>query len=68
MKQGKDKYKNHYLEWFRVNIDTVELAKGGHIFCSKEVLFQSSGENPSDQDISREVECNKAVLLLKNGQ
>ena len=43
MEQYPVKANDHYLERFKANIHTVELAKGGHIFCSPKLLSKTSG-------------------------
>ena len=66
MKQGQTESNEHYLERFKANVNTVELAKGDHIFCSDELLLRAYGDKPSDTEIEAEKDRSKAVLLLKN--
>ena len=66
MKQGQSESNEHYLERFKANINTVELAKGDHIFSSDELLLRAYGDKPTDRQIEDEKERSKAILLLKN--
>ena len=52
MKQYPGEANDHYLERFKSHIHTVELAKGGYIFCSNELI----GDSPTNQDIQVEKE------------
>ena len=38
MKQGPNKSNNYYLDRFKAAVLTVEMAKGGHIFVSHELV------------------------------
>ena len=65
MKQGPNKANNYYLDRFKAAILTVEMAKGGHIFASPE-LVECSNSTPTKEEILREEEKSKVILLLKN--
>ena len=66
MKQGQSESNKHYLKRFKANVNTVELAKGDHIFCLDELLLRAYGDTPTDCEIETEKERCKAILLLKN--
>ena len=65
MNQGQHEANDHYLERFKAAVLTVEMEKGRHIFASPE-LVKSSGSTPSKEDLLREEERSKVILLLKN--
>ena len=47
MKQQSNESNDRYAERFNSNIQTIELAKGGHLFCSHELLKCDDDENPT---------------------
>mgnify|MGYP003321274356 CR=1 FL=1 len=65
MKQGPNQANDYYLDRFKAAILTVEMAKGGHIFASPE-LVECSNSTLTKEEILREEEKSKAILLLKN--
>ena len=65
MKQGPDESNDYYLDRFGAAVLTVEMAKGGHIFLSPE-LVEGSGTALTNEEILCEKEKSKAILLLKN--
>ena len=65
MRQQPNETNDHYLTRFKANVHTVEMAKGGHVFCSHELLSCVDDDAPTDVEISREEKKMKAIILLK---
>ena len=64
MRQQDNESNDHYVERFKANVHTVELARGGHIFCSHELLDLPEDQVPSEEQIQKEEEMFKAIILL----
>ena len=65
MNQGQHEANDHYLERFKAAVLTVEIAKGENIFVSPE-LIKSGASTPIEEELLREKEWSKVILLLKN--
>merc|ERR1712127_508753 len=65
MRQYKTESNNHFMERFKTNIHTVELAKGGHIFCSHKLSECEDDDSPTIVEMKAEEEKLKVILLLK---
>ena len=66
MKQSNSESNDRYLERFKSNINTVELAHGAYIFCpEKLVKAADSTVGATSDDRKKEREKMKAALLLK---
>ena len=65
MRQYATESNDHYIERFKSNVHTVELAKGGHIFCSHELVQCASEDDITDEEINRESEKFKAIICLR---
>ena len=66
MKQGQDESNSEYLERFRSNVNTAELAQASNVFCSPALMKVAQDGKPTDQEINDEEEASMAILLLKN--
>lgn len=51
MKQGKNEANDAYLERFKANINTVELAKGKSVFCVKEIMEPDEDKQLREREI-----------------
>ena len=65
MKQGQIKSNDSYMERFKTNISTVELARGADVFCSTE-LMDKAASDPTTDVIEAECKRFKAMLQIKS--
>ena len=66
MRQQQNESNDHYMERFKSNVNTLEMAKGGHIFCSHELVStDEDAVDPTDHQIVEEEEKFKAAILLR---
>ena len=42
MKQGAQETNDHYVAWFKTNVNAVELTGGGHLFVSQLLMYVTS--------------------------
>eukprot|EP00957_Ditylum_brightwellii_P192170 14628501-Ditylum_brightwellii.AAC.1 len=61
MQQGDTESNDGFLKQFKANAQTLELAGGGHIFCSE----QLEGSSLSSNNKKKAIERFKAVLFMK---
>ena len=64
MRQGTQESNDHYLSQFKANVTAIKLTSGDHIFFSPKLAEGERHEIHQD-DIEKEEERSKAVLLLK---
>ena len=64
MRQGLQESNDHYLARFKANVTAVKLTGGDHVFFSPKLAEVERNEMHPD-DIEKEEERSKAVLLLK---
>ena len=65
-RQQQSESNDHYMERFKSNVNTLEMAKGGHIFCSRELVkIDKDKANPTDHQVSEEEEKFKAAIFLR---
>ena len=64
MRQGSQESNNHYLARFKANVTAVKFTSGDHVFFSPKLAEGEKHEMHQD-DIEKEEERSKAVLLLK---
>ena len=50
MRQQQNESNDHYLERFSSNVHTVDMAKGGHIFCSHELIECKDQDSITDHE------------------
>ena len=67
MRQGSQESNDHFLAWFKTNVTAVKLTGGDHVFFSPKLAEGEKDEMHQD-DIEKEEERSKAVLLLKLAQ
>lgn len=65
VKQFPNESNDRYVERFKSNVQTVELVKGGHIFCSRELVQSVSDEDITNEEIEAENEKLKAFIMLR---
>ena len=65
MRQQANESNDRYTQRFKANVQTVELAKGGHMFISHELLDCPNDEDPTVEEMVREEEKFKAIIMMK---
>eukprot|EP00957_Ditylum_brightwellii_P137679 10495716-Ditylum_brightwellii.AAC.1 len=53
-----------FYKCFESNLETLELARGGHILCSPTLMYKASND-PTDEKLKLEEDKFKAMCLLK---
>ena len=64
MRQQSSESNDHYVERFNANVQTLNLAKGGHFFCSR-ALVQCEDDDITETEKYNEEQKLKAAILLK---
>ena len=54
MRQQSNESNDHYVERSNSNVQTLDLAKGGHIFCSHELVECEDENEITDEEIAAE--------------
>ena len=65
MRQQQNESNDHYLERFNSNVHTVDMAKGGHIFCSHELIECEDQDSITDHKKKVVEEKLKSIIFLR---
>ena len=64
MRQQSSESNDHYVERFNANVQTLNLAKGGHIFCSRALVQCEDDDDITETEKYNEEQKLKAAILL----
>ena len=68
MKQQQSESNDHYMERFMSNVHTLEMARGGHIFCTHELVRCEDGQDPTDQQYAEEERFKAAIFIRRSDE
>ena len=65
MRQMTTESNDHYVERFKANAHTVEVDKGGHFSCSRELIYCEDDDDHTTAETVKEEHKLKAIILLR---